>query len=386
MAEANRWFETHDSRGRMRKSAIFTELNSSFRRLITRMSSEMRVILFFFFAMLLTPAFATPPTPEDAALFQQCANGYLANLKSFTVVDIRSRFAAVRADRFEELSQGDFSSVIWTEEFRQYDHLDRQRCELNFPESEKGVVIFTPVGVLQSFDTAFFTTAPDIIREKVDLPLIDAQFVGYRKLSQILSEGLSGSLEWSRVSNENPNPTFSIDADQIVEFDPSRGFLAVRYRVEYVNESGEKEWREARTCEAKQLTGNRWFPTKTVTKISSQECQVSEILDIQIDKPYQSSDFDLTLSAGCEFSIENDDITLTHPLTIGLEDFPRLPQLALKYKFNQLLFNNPLDLPKFLYDKPQALWLLAPYLLILALLILALITFRLYRGRSTGNA
>ena len=347
----------------------------------------MRAILFLtLLAFHFTPAFAAPPSPEDKALFRQCANGYLANLKSFTVVDIRSRFASVKSDRFEELSQGDFSSVIWTEEFRQYDHLDRQRCELNFPESEKVVVIFTPTGVLQSSETAFFTTAPFIIREKADLPLIDTQFGSHRKLSQILSECLSGSLEWSRVSNENPNPTFSIDTDQIVEFDPSRGFLAVRYRVEYVNESGENEWREARICEAKQFTGARWFPIKAVTKYFANECHVHEITDVQIDKLYQSSDFDLTLPAGHKFRIEDDSIILTSPLTIHIEDYPRPPQFALKYKFNQLLFSEPLALPQFLYNKPQGLWFLAPYLLILALPILALIGFRLYRGRSTGNA
>ncbi len=352
----------------------------------------MRAILFFtLLALYFTPALASHPSPEDEALFRRCVEGYFANCNSFPVLEFKYRYGVADSLDYDAVYQGDFSSFNWTQRFHIVKHHEYERDEVTSrqyknPVPQINTTIFSPHGYLAYIadNHCIFNTTGQLL--KLDQALLDFDRFGSKSLSGYLAECQEGTLTWERLSDSPNRPLFLIDKHVTIEFDPDRGYLPVLCRFE----SGEDKQgysSEYRIVDAQQFPGSRWFPVKIAQKSQgSKRLIISEVTDLDVDKPLRSSDFDLTLPAGISLMIIDDNVTLTQPLTIRAKDHPNLFWIPLKQQFHNTLFNSPRDIPRFIYNKPMALWLLAPYLVIPFVLILALIAFRLYRGRSTGNA
>lgn len=350
----------------------------------------MRAILFFsVLAIHFTPALAAPPSPEDKALFQQCVQGYFANCNSFQVLDFKYRYGVANSLDYDAVYQGDFSSFNWTQRFHIVKNHEYERDEVTSrqfknPVPQINTTIFSPHGHLACVSDnhcIFNTTRQQLL--KLDQALLDFDRFGSKSLSEYLTECQDGTLSWESLSDGHNKPLFLIDNHVTIEFDPDRGYLPVLCRFESV-EDKQLYLSEYRIVEAREFSGSRWFPMKIIQKNQgSKRLIISEVTDLHVDKPFRSSDFDLTLPSGTNLMIVNDNVTLTQPLTIRAKDHPNLVWIPLKQQFYNTLFNSPRDVPRFFYNKPKAIWLLVPYLVIPSVLILALISIHLFRRKTT---
>lgn len=338
------------------------------------------ILLLLFLTALPATTHATPPSTEDEALLEQCIQGYLANLESFNDVEFRQKLGFAERTNYEAVYRGDFLKVKWFDESKEFFHPGMKRHDTYVRDEQ--ILERPSVRMTTAHGELYWIEGHCYFKSNADFDDREFEYL----FNNHVKKYLTGKYGWERVQGTR-NPTFTFKDCVIIEFDPTRGYLPVYFRVGAC-ENSEPYANEYRILDAKRIFENRWFPLKYVaTPSPPSSIYVCEILALETDKPLLKSESVITLPPQEGLHInEERPIFLNYPLMTSLEDFPRLPQLALKYKFNQLLSSEPLALPQFFYNKPQALWFLAPYLLILALPILALIAFRLYRRNSSDKA